>query len=120
MDVTFPGVAVLRGFDLEHVSGELRVTAYWDPVGRSQHDVFRVLRVLDQNGAPLGEQVIVPLQTVLPPTRWERGQIVAEQGYVPLSDSQSRSARIELGWRQSANGPTLPAESGAELVEIFR
>jgi uncharacterized membrane protein len=120
MDVTFPGVAVLRGFDLEQVSGELRVTAYWDPEARSQRDVFRVLRVLDRNGALLGEQVLVPLQTVLPPTRWERGQIVAEQGYIPLSEAQSRKIRIELGWRQSANGPALPAESGAELVEIYR
>jgi uncharacterized membrane protein len=120
MEITFPGVAVLRGFDLEQVSGELRVTAYWDPVGRSQRDLFRVLRVLDGNGALLGEQVIVPLQTVLPPTRWERGQIVAEQGYVPLSADQARNARIELGWRQTANGPGFPGESGAELVEIYR
>jgi len=120
LDITFPGVAVLRGFDLEQVSGELRVTAYWDPVARSQRDVFRVLRVLDRNGALLGEQVTVPLQTVLPPTRWERGQIVAEQGYVPLSDAQSREVRIELGWRESENGPALPAGSGAELTEIYR
>jgi hypothetical protein len=120
LEIAFPGVAVLRGFDLEQVSGELRVTAYWDPVARSQRDVYRVLRVLDSNGALLGEQVIVPLETVLPPTRWERDQIVAEQGYVPLSESQSRNVRIELGWRQSATGPALPAESGAELVEIYR
>jgi hypothetical protein len=120
LDVTFPGVAVLRGFDLERVSGELRVRAYWEPLARSQRDVYRVLRVLDPNGVVLGEQVTVPFQSVLPPTRWDRGQIVAEQGYVPLSESQSRNVRVLLGWRQAAAGPALPAESGEELVEIYR
>jgi hypothetical protein len=120
LEVTFPGVAVLRGFDLEQVSGELRVTAYWEPFARSERDVFRVLRVLGPSGDVLGEQVIVPLQTVLPPTRWERGQIVAEQGYVPLSESQSRNVRVLLGWRQAASGPAIPSDAGSDLVEIFR
>ncbi len=82
-------------------------------------DVYRVLRVLDASGDVLGEQVTVPFQTVMPPTRWESGQIVAEQGYVPLSESQSRNIRVMVGWRQAESGPALPADSGAELVEIY-
>jgi uncharacterized membrane protein len=120
LNVTFPAVAVLRGFDLEEIAGELRLRAYWDPLGRSQRDLYRVVRLVDARGAVLAEQVTVPLQSVLPPTRWERGQTLAEQGVVSLAGTRIGEVRVMVGWRETAAGPALPAESGEELVEVYR
>lgn len=114
LEVTFPGIATLRGFDLEQIAGELRLRVHWEPLGRAQREVVRILRVEDPQGQLIAESIDVPLRTVLPPTRWERGQLVAEHARASVPEGFSGRFRILIGWRE----PATPEATA--LVEIFR
>ncbi|MFN0074205.1 MAG: DUF2079 domain-containing protein, partial [Chloroflexota bacterium] len=118
--VTFPGVVSLGGFDLEQTPGEVRLRAYWEPLGRSQREVVRLVRLTDDAGLALAERQDIPLQALLPPTRWERGQTVAEQVSLPLPAGYRGTFRILVGWRETIDGVPLRSDGGADLVEIYR
>lgn len=122
LEASVPGLITLRGFDLERLSDQLRVRAYWQTQGRPPAAAgapVRVLRLTDERGTILAEQAVTPLAAVLPPSRWERGQLLAEQGTVPLPARYRGPVRLALGWRD-ASGVPIPFADGAELVEIFR
>lgn len=113
-----PSVLTYRGFDLEQEGGTFRMRSYWVPEARSQQDILRVLQLTDGSGMVLDEQVLSPLVSMLPPSRWERGQVVAEQATLEIPPTLTGGYAIRVGWRTPDNRP-IPFEDGTELLEVF-
>ncbi len=107
----------LNGYDLEGLREGVRVSAYWEPVGRTLHWT-RVAELLDADGRAIIQVEAVPLDPVLPPERWERGQLVVES-----IDLRSPTAlmpglyRASLGWRD-AEGRAVRLADGSDHLEI--
>ena len=107
---SFGGVLRLDGYELERSPTRLRLIASWEPTG----EVGAWTRVLELGG-PNGQVVAriegVPLPDVLPPSKWERGQVVTETADLQLSTSLSAGTyRLSIGWLDQ-QGRSLPVES---------
>jgi hypothetical protein len=98
-DQTFGDALQLFGTDLEQRQGRVRLTAYWESIGRPGAWT-RVAELVGADGRAVARVESVPLDPYLPPNRWERGQIVIEAiDLRPSPDVPPGEYRLRLGWR---------------------
>jgi hypothetical protein len=115
-DATFGGMLRLVGADVEQRTGRVRLTAYWEAIGRPGAWT-RVAELVSPDGTVVAGTESAPLDPFLPPNRWERGQIVVEAiDLRPSPDVQPGEYRLRLGWRDQQER-LLPSDRG-EMVEV--
>ena len=111
LDATFGGALRLFGMDVEQRPGRVRLTAYWESVGRVGAWV-RVVELVGPGGVVAARAEGVPLDPVLPPNRWDRGQVVVEAVDLrPDAGVSPGEYRLRVGWRD-ANGQVIPSQRG--------
>jgi hypothetical protein len=94
----------------------VRLTAYWESTGKLG-SWTRVAEIVGPDGAVVAGTESAPLDPFLPPTRWDRGQIVVEAiDLRPSPDVQPGQYRLRLGWRDQQE--RLVAGDRGEMVEV--
>lgn len=107
----------LVGFDLERPAIGLRVSPYWEPVGRVG-SWTRVAELVGPDGHSIDRTETSPLAPYLPPARWDRGQVVAESVDLALPPTFAAGPyQVMLAWRDADGRPILLAD-GTEQVQI--
>ena len=105
----FGGALRLDGFDLERSQTRVRLIAYWEPTAKVAART-RVAELTAPDGRVVARAAGTPLSEALPPSKWERGQVVAETAdlYLP-PDLPAGSYRLTVGWLDQQGRP-VPAE----------
>lgn len=115
-DATFGGTLRLYGTDLEQRTGRVRVTAYWESVGKPGAWT-RVAELVSADGTVVAGTESAPLDPFLPPSKWDRGQIVAEAiDLRPSPNLPPGEYRLRLGWRDQREQP-VTSDRG-DMVEV--
>ena len=119
---TFGGVLRLNGYDLGHSPTRLRLTAYWEPTGKVGAWT-RVAELVGSNGRTVTRVEGTPLPDALPPSKWERGQVVAETIDFGLpADLPAGSYRLTVGWLDQQGRPVpseaAPGAPGADRYDL--
>lgn len=113
-EATFGGALRLAGYDLEQRPGRVRVTAYWEATARPG-GWKRVAELVGADGRAVAHAEGIPLESVLPPNRWERGQMVAEAiDLRPPAGTPAGQYGLRLSWRDQQE-QTVPADAGAAV-----
>ena len=113
---TYGGVLQLFGTDLEQRPGRVRLTAYWESLGKLGAWT-RTAELVASDGRVVAEVATAPLDPYLMPTKWDRGQLVAEAiDLRPPPGTPAGTYRVRLGWRDQ-QGAAVPSDAG-ELVEV--
>ncbi|MDP8921589.1 MAG: DUF2079 domain-containing protein, partial [Chloroflexota bacterium] len=118
----FGGVLRLQGYDLERSSERVRLTAYWEPVGKVG-SLTRVAELVAPDGQVVARIEGAPLPAALPPSKWERGQVVAETVDLPLPAGLAAGPyRLTVGWLDQQGRPvpveTVPGAPPADRYEV--
>jgi hypothetical protein len=110
-EATFGEALRLWGTDLEQRSGRIRLTAYWESVGRPGAWT-RVAELVGADGTVVAHDERAPLDPYLPPRQWDRGQLVVETiDLRPPPEAPSGQYRVRLGWRDHQGQP-VPSGDG--------
>jgi len=120
VDVTYPGLARLLGYDVAsddlYPGDTLQVTLYWQVLGETDLDYVLFVQVFGRQGDKIGERDTHPGLGRYPTSRWRAGEVIADTIPVPLAaDAEAPAAlRLDLGLYPPPVLPALPALSGAE------
>jgi uncharacterized membrane protein len=116
-EALFGGVLKLNGYDLERLANGFRLAPYWEPTARLGAWT-RVAELLSGDGRPIARAEASPLDPYLPPSRWERGQVVVESIDLPLPPSPPPGPyRLTLAWLDP-DGRPVPLADGAERLDL--
>jgi hypothetical protein len=119
LDLTFGSALRLAGYDVEQRPGRVRLTAYWETVGKPGVWTRRA-ELLGPDGAVVASVESIPLDPFSPPARWDRGQSVVEAlDLRPPPGLPSGQFRLRLSWRDQSGAP-VPTERGdtAEVTTV--
>ena len=115
-DATFGGALRLAGYDLEQRSGRVRLTPYWETIGRPGAWT-RLAELVGPDGTVVAGVEGAPLDPYLPPSKWDRGQSVVEAlDLRPPPGTPAGQYRLRLSWHDQAGQP-VPTERG-DAVEV--
>jgi 4-amino-4-deoxy-L-arabinose transferase-like glycosyltransferase len=88
--------------------GEVRLTLYWLPEARLEHEYVVFAHLLDGTRRLRGQQDNQPRQGTYPTRAWVPGQPVIDAYRVPVAvDTPSGEALLEVGMYDPANGQRL-------------
>lgn len=116
----FGGVLRLDGHDLERSPTRPRLVASWEPT-RKIGSWTRVAELVGPDGSVVARVEGAPLSDVLPPSKWERGQVVSETADFPLPTGLAPGTyRLTIGWLDQQGRP-VPVEPipGAPPIERY-
>jgi uncharacterized membrane protein len=91
------GGLLLRGLDARQAGSTYEVEAHWQAPSRIGSPRQRVVRLLDDSGTVLGEQVGFALDDLFPLQEWPAGQVVVERSR--LAGLLGVPTQVEIGWR---------------------
>jgi hypothetical protein len=115
-DATFGGLLHLFGADLEQRPGRVRLTAYWESLGKIGAWT-RTAELVTPDGRVVAQVAGVPLDPYLVPRRWDRGQLVVEAiDLRPPPETPAGTYRVRLSWHDQ-QGAAVPSDAG-DTVEV--
>jgi uncharacterized membrane protein len=116
LDLTFGGALRLAGYDVEQRPGRVRLTAYWETIGKAGAWVRRA-ELVGPDGTVVASIEGAPLDPYLPPSKWDRGQSIVEAlDLRPPPGLPGGQYRLRLAWHDQ-NGAPIPSERG-ESAEV--
>lgn len=118
----FGDVATLMGYDLagnlSPEGAQVMVTLYWQAQNKTAQPYQIQLRLIDGNsGAVLAQQIAEPAQGAVSTTRWQTGEIIADQHDLLITDDQPASVRLEIQLLADTLQPVLLTD-GQQLFVV--
>lgn len=118
IDRSFTDGFVLKGYGVESTAlppgGYLRYTLLWQKTGTLQENRKLRLRLLDERGQSVAEQVDDPTDGVYPTSQWQVGQIVRHVGAIQIPAGARGSLQLEVSLADK-DGRPLGAPDVASL-----
>lgn len=116
-EALFDGGLKLLGYDLERGHGSVRLSPFWEPSARLG-SWTRVAELIGPDGRAISRDESSPLAPYLPPSRWDRGQVVVDSVDLELQAAPPTGVyRVRLAWVDADGRPLLLAD-GAESFAI--
>lgn len=81
------GVIEISGYDLEQTGRTLRLTLYWRSAAPAAQDYTAFLHLTAPDGFVKAQQDQQPFDGKLPTSRWQAGNVMADQFTIALDDS---------------------------------
>jgi uncharacterized membrane protein len=118
MEAVFGETLKLVGYDLERRADALRLAPHWESVVRLRSSWTRVAELIGPDGRSMARDEAIPLDPYLPPTRWDRRQVVIDSVDLRLPPTLPTGRYLAtIAWLDSSGRP-VPLADGAERVEI--
>ncbi len=113
LDVRLGDAVMLRGYDLTPSEGSgrtLRLTLYWQAIGRVGGHYKAFVHVLDEEGRIVAQSDAVPAGGEAPTETWLQNEVVIDQHLLQVA--RDGRCRLFVGMYDPVSGQRLPATDG--------
>jgi hypothetical protein len=108
VDVVYGDLIALQGYRWRTVGADLHVTLRWEALERPDVDYKAFVHLLDAEGELVQQYDAMPCDWQCPTSGWQPGEVIVDEGIVPLWGLGSGEYRLAVGLYDTPMGERLP------------